>query len=394
MTNYYKDFICYLLFICCAIPLSAQHNMLVLRDTISKRDTIINDVTFKKMTPYNRQQGVLVTVWLNEKESVRSYTPTQVSKYVENGITYKSKTLVHKGEKKQLLLPEVYQRDSISIYMFMPEEEEKLYYISIGDNSSLLIPMQDSQRRKGTNAVRTYLESFPLSKEKTVKAYISKMKPTPASFDDRYEVVTSGNPNAITYFRWGIQGGTGFSSFNSKSDFNQDISYTNEISYFAGLFLDIPITNGVSFHPEVNLQHYAHSYQSETSSKQQTKSYIAYNRNDISIPILIRYTLRSIRGKWLPYIQVGPKLDFSLKRDLDELALNSTTLKINGTDETIKSWSDISHKQDKFNLGINTGIGVEWKVSLKNSLFFDVRYIRDFTEDRINGYYFSLAINL
>lgn len=364
-----------------------QSGYLHLRDSVNRKDTVLSGVSFKYMTATERQ--MLVRASLEGEEEVKNYTPEQLVGYQEDGVRYDSRRLVQEGGIRNYLLPRAYQEDSIIIYKLWLNDKEKVYYFSVGDSTSLLVPMQRSRKRGGNSAAQAFLLSFPAAEDKSVQDYIASMKPTPGAFDSRYTVVKRGNPNYISRFRWGVQAGVGAVSLSGKGLLDKE--YEAKSSFYAGLFFDVPIAVGMSLHPELSFQQYAFSYD---SGKALPRDFITYNRRDLTLPILFRYTFCSLRGKVLPFVQLGPKVDFALKREVDGVQLIKKE-NINGWNGN--EWQDKTMDYDhvdKTNIGLVGGVGVEWKCSFRHSLFIDLRYNTDFMDERVSGLFMNVAFNL
>ena len=115
---------------------------------------------------------------------------------------------------------------------------------------------------------------------------------------------------------------------------------------------------------------------------------VVYNRQDFVLPLMLRYTLVSLKGKILPYMQLGAELGYALK---NESASQYTTT---DPDDFIVWTESGIIKHDKFGIAYTAGIGTEWKIRSNHSLFLDLRYCKETTKDYLTGYYAVVSFNL
>lgn len=356
-----------------------KRNYILYKDTVTGKDTVIMNVSFANKDYKKKQYAVSIVN--GENAIIHTYKAEDIAGYKEGRTLYVSRSLSVDGEVRRVLLPRVYWKDNISIYSFIPDKGQSRFYVQM-PNDSLLLPLKGNSETNGINPLVTYLETFPVAQNETVRKYIRSMKPTPDSFENRYRICRTGNLNYIPEVRWGVLAGAGMVDLTySNDDFGQ------KFQGFVGIFADFPIFEGLSLHPELTYREYSQTAAFYESDKK-NKGNSIYNRRDLIMPLMLRYTLISLKGKVLPYIQAGAELNMAFKK---EYASQFMYIDEKGYTNWVEN-DPVS--QDKFAIAYTMGLGVEWKLLPTHSLFFDLRYSRENSDTRQNGYYAVLSFNL
>ena len=356
---------------------SQRKNLLMYHDPVTGRDTIISHVNFQYGNMREQQYQIRVRM---ADGKLREFLPHEISGYREGRISYYSRTVEVNGEARQVLLPRMYEVDSVFIYRFIQDNDKPKLYVQIGKDAPL-IPFVDEENPARINPqLSAFLKSFPVSEESLVSKYLYAVKPTIGSFEKRHRVVRTGNHNYITRFRWGILAGASL----SKADVEL-FDYTNKMTGFGGLFAEIPVYEDLSIRPEVAFMPYAYSSHQVINGGEKNG---VYNRKDITGTFLFRYTLRSLSGKWLPFAQVGPEVNFALDKSME-----SASRMIDNEGFTILE--KLEHPQEKgATFGLSAGVGVEYVLNTRHSLFFDVRYRQEMEEEGVKGICLTVSFNL
>lgn len=366
----------------CLLPLQAQRrNILVYQDPQTGKDSIISQPSFVPVSSRKAQYEVSI---MKDGNIIERFTPLQVHLYRQGSKTYYSKTIEINGEKKQVMLQRVLktEHDSLSIYRFINDRKFPVYYYQFG-NEPEVYPMAESADSKTGQPLKDYLLSFPVAqKDKYVQDYINKMQPTLQSYKNRARICLNDNINFLPAFRWGIMTGMG----GSRLSTDIEIHSKQQWQWQVGAFADIPLMQfGFSLHPELTfLKFSASSYTQFWNA--------AYNRTTLQVPLLLRYTLVAIRGKILPYVQVGPELGFRVKG-------NTEICRYTNDEEGYVTDYKIYQENNKgFYLTGTAGVGVEMKIQRRHSVFIDLRYRSDFTEDnfplKTSGWFMTASYNL
>ncbi|WP_418697376.1 outer membrane beta-barrel protein [Bacteroides sp.] len=355
-----------------------KRNYILYKDTVTGKDTVIMNVSFANKDYKKKQYAVSIVN--GENKIIHTYKAEDIAGYKEGHILYVSRNLSVDGEVRRVLLPRVYRNDDISIYSFIQDDGRKEYYAQM-PNDSLLLPLKGSPETNGANPLSAYLEQFPAVKENEyIRAYVNQLKPTINSFDNRYIVCRTGNSNYIPHFKWGVLCGAGIYHLSSGG-----FSFNTKGVCSAGLFADQPLLMGFSVHIELAYQQYAFNYEADDI----TEKSVAFNCRNISLPIALRYTAVSLRGKCLPFIHAGVQLNFSFKREIE------SQWKEWKDDEYCRWVYNPSQSLKKNNPSLMAGLGVEWKLRARHSLFFDIRYCRELSNSYyLEGYYATVSYNL
>ena len=356
---------------------SQRRNLVMYYDPVNGRDTILTHVYF--LDDDSRKQQYEINVRLKDG-SKRNFKASEISGYRNGKKSYYSRKLNVGNEVRQALLPRMYEADSVAVYMYIQDNGKRKYYAELGKKAEL-VPLSDEDNPTQVNPrLLAFLKEFPVAQNEEVSKFFDGLKPTVNSFDNRHRVARTGNPNYITRFRWGVMAGAGL----SKAEV-EPYDFGNKLLGFGGLFADIPVYEGFSLRPEVTFSPYAFSsHQTNTAGEVNA----VYNRKDLTGSLLACYTLRSFSGKWLPYALLGPEFYFVQDKSLDRAE--------RWTDEEgyiVLEQQSIPQTKG-VSLGLTAGVGVEYILSSRHSLFFDVRYRHELEEAGIRGIHFSVSFNL
>ncbi|MBE6281917.1 MAG: PorT family protein [Bacteroides sp.] len=358
--------------------INAQNsNLIFYRDSITGCNTIIHNVTFAESNIHLSQYKIAIT--LNGK-IVKEFRADQITGYRKGKKLYYSKKIKLNGNNIHVLLNRVYAEDSIYIYEYVDNNENKILYAETPKDSILLIPLVNDKNKRDFSYLRKYLDKYPISQDNEVKSYLNTMKNNINSFYSRHMVCITENTNHIIKFRWGLTAGVGFS--NLKTD---TYSFGNKMNGYIGVFADIPIVQGLSLYAEGLFIPYGFSC---INNFEKSISHTVYNRTDITSNLLIRHSFRKNESKWIPYIQLGPQISFPLSKDMKsqiQIIDNEGFTQVGYESFNLKTSPDF---------GFILSGGVEYKFQTNHSLFFELRYRQNTGKENINGLYLSLSYNL
>jgi hypothetical protein len=380
--KYRKTILLLLLVLAAALTASAQkgknRNYVILHDTITGKDTALHGGTFLQSAAVQRQYAIQ---WI-KGDTVRLFTPQEIVGYREGNVTYETKLIPVGGEVRQAMVPRRYQTDLFVLYLFVNDEGEKEYYFQeVGDNNRLLTAMQGD----GIHTLIAFLEKFPAAaKHEEVRNYIRSMKPTPSDFRNRYRVASTGNLNYILRPRWGVMAGIG--TFKPEDIFFK--AFSAQIQPHVGAFVNLPLIADFSLQLELS---YRRPVFSKSSVARDRKFDAVYNRHDLIPGLFARYSVNSLRGKWIPYLQAGFEPKIVLSGNAENQALYA---QLADGRWFFGSWKKEERALKSYIPTFAGGAGVEYKLSFRHSLFFDIRYNYEFADERINGFSVSLSYNL
>ena len=187
----------------------------------------------------------------------------------------------------------------------------------------------------------------------------------------------AGNPPLSNRFRWGLTGGISLSRADTET-----FGFGNKVFGYGGLFADIPIYRGLSVRPEVTFR--PHAYKG-CLTNQRYEINAVYNRKDLVGAVHLRYTWHTARGKWLPYILLGPEFNWILDSSMESLEKNVILLEYKYQNHIMEAEKTI---------GVKAGVGVEYTLSSHHSLFFDIGYTQEIEKKNIKGICLTISLNL
>lgn len=358
-----KNFIyltCFLVFF--VADISAQGNYYLLNDSLF--------VGRKMMTGIGKDKFHSVTVEANKK--TLRYTPDSISEFRADGITYDSRIFPSGEERKKVFMERIISADSTFIYYYA-DHNGSYYFL----------------KEKGSNELRQITEENKLFEDFLYQKYgdcptynrLKEYKIKPSSNSMRYanKMYSTCNPNYITRFRFGVMAGAGI-SFMSPEEFSKSES---DFTYYVGLFADIPVSQGFSFHPEAYYMKDA-----IVSSDYKDNSYIdiTYNKETVAIPLLARYSFLFVKGRTVPYMQIGPLVNIGLKKEIEQRTISYE-------EEVHTVFNELGKKNGYLYMGVSCGTGLEYKLTGRHSVFADFRY--NYVNDNGSNHqvFFNLSFN-
>ena len=163
------------------------------------------------------------------------------------------------------------------------------------------------------------------------------------------------NENLIQRVRYGVTASVGGGSPMSNAQAVPPTHYSGiGLSWTAGAFVQVPLDRYFNFRPEVQFAYLNHNHSTQPTSK--------YTRYSLQVPLLFRYNVNQVRGRFVPYVEAGPLLDFRLGGRLETHVSTNSGVSVEAYDNTF------------FQAGLAAGAGVEYKLSRKYSLYAGLRY--------------------
>lgn len=327
------------------------------------------------------QQGVRA---LDGNGKEHYLTPDSVYGFFTRGNYYFRRTITIDGEEKTVFLQreDLFRESDVRVFSYEDENGDTHHFAQVADGETL--PMIDDDGNENIDAVKQRFLQNEYAKDKGTRKMISKMKPTAEGVRKVYKALTHGGFSHYPHFRWGVAASAGIGQVSSDS-------YEFDGKPFAtgGLFADIPIAGGISLHPEMLLGKL--SVKGAMKNAGTLPNSVAYNRTEISVPLMLRYTHFATRGNLVPFVQLGMGASYALKQNCDHRQVVSMSYDKFGPIYSVKEGSDqISTKQTS----VIGGVGAEWVMSNKHSLFLELRYARGISKLSHNDFQFVVGINL
>ena len=166
------------------------------------------------------------------------------------------------------------------------------------------------------------------------------------------------------------------------------------VSVAPGVFADIPLLFGLSYHPELTFEKYAAN--GSLSSETALYSDVAYNVTSLSLPQMLRYTSITRPSRLLPYYELGAQASFNLRRSMDYRYFHRDLLSYLDYRRNINFLKEEVGEESipAISFAVLAGFGVEWQYSRYHSLYFSGRFICELgSVGRIGGM-LQVAYNL
>ncbi|MDR1004855.1 MAG: porin family protein [Prevotellaceae bacterium] len=357
--------------LCGLTSLQAQRlTYLIQRDSVAERDTIVFGELMLQDSPVARQY----TVTLLSADRKQTYTPHDLVGYYDGRVLRLSKSLLVDGRAQQLFVEEGENiGDAFFFFKYLnPQGAVEYYYQKApsgeGDAPPLLLPVKGEGDEVFAAELTDYLKQYPAFQNKRTQTYIRHSVPTDKRYRSLYRITKNQPPT----FRWGV-------TVEGGMLYIEDSSYpTDKMLWHGlfGLFAEWQIINGFSVRPEL-------TYRSSSYTDGRL-IYYKYKRQDLTPTLLLRYTEISTKGKWLPYAQAGIDYNLTLSGHSEVWATGISDLEREDHNKRAKAHT----------VSWVVGAGVEYKLNLRHSFFFDLRYRRELSTLSRSGLYISVSYNL
>lgn len=376
---------------------------IIVKQTEENKDSVINVQIIPSANPkYDFQYGVQVVM----NGEMTTIEPKSILLFKADKNTYVSRQIVDEsGNTKDIFAKRVhYSNDTEpSIYEIYEKDGSSNYYMEQGDAPLTRIVKNSN----GTNQLQDYLvaENNKNGGNAEIEEYIMSMKDTPQSFKRHLKVVRSGNPNTVPHFRWGVGAGAFYNhihlyipsnldTFNPlKENLNRDMLRANAFA-----FVDIPTVRYLSIHSELSFNNvsyvYKYNYSEGTNNLKRRDGELEFNRTSIDVPILLRFYLANMKGKFIPFVDAGFDVNFNIMGKKQERIYHTDK---NGNLSNVVE----TELSDAMHFDVLIGGGVEYRMNPKHSFFLNARYYkslkrleRDIFIFKQRGAYISLSYNL
>lgn len=325
-------------------------------DAVAGLDTIYTQVSLVVENLYTdslrvgmrRQEDTPVEQWFNQE---------QIEYFMYKGIMYEPRQLMQdNGESYRLFL----QRDrgrggsNALVYTLGEGRNRKLYVRQRSDEQLHPLISADGHFSR---YVTDYLSALWPSSTSTASNYIARTKPTRAHFRLAERISHQQNDHYLRHFTYGVLAGMHLTEVHA--DRIGDAS--SQLCVTAGLWADMPLdTWGTSLRIEAN-------YYAFSSMLEDVKHQFAYTYRGIDVPLLLRYTALSVRGRVMPFLEGGVALGFTIDSDLKgEVCVPD--------DQGDYYCFFCGDQKSKLLLNVLAGAGVEVQLTPRHSLWAGLRY--------------------
>lgn len=330
---------------------------------------------------FDMQQGIRAL----DNNSIEHYlTPDSVYGFFTRGYYYFRRTIKFNGENKTVFLQreDLYKECDVRVFSYEDENGKTHHFAQVADGE--MLQMIDDDGNENIDAIKQSFLQNEYAKDKGTRRMISNMKPTAEGIRKVYKALTQGGYSHYPHFRWGVAASTGIGQVSSDS-----YEFDSKLLAAGGFFADIPIAGGVSLHPELLFGKL--SVKGTMKNAGTLPNSVAYNRTEISVPLMLRYTHFATRGNLIPFVQLGVGASYALKQNCDYRQVVSTAYDKFGSIYSVKEGSD---QISDLHTSVIGGVGAEWVVSNKHSLFLELRYAKGISELSHNDFQFVVGLNL
>lgn len=250
--------------------------------------------------------------------------PKDIASYgVDCGYRYLSVTLQTDTVEKQVFIKELIRDNEINLYKY--EDMGGVKYYTIDSKTGKFVLIED-----GGKEFRSLLRKRAEDCDVVYELDKKKMKMTDSSLLSLYESYTNCSLNNYPGIRWGVSLNSGYSFFNFDDEARFDIP--DRAYVMPGFFVDIPIDRRISFRPE--LYYFFTATETESVNLTAKSRDFEYYRHSLVVPLMLRYRFSNVKGKTIPYIEMGATLDLMLSGKItrvEQLGLNIMPLSQTGS---------------------------------------------------------------
>ena len=355
-------------------------------------DSIVRDVElYSKFNNLENQQKV---VRLNDDYSTTTYLPDQVRYYYIGKKRYQSiavrnadgsvSNIFVRRDKRPFYqdgsVPSVFEvynsPDNYSLYVRIKPKEPIVPFDENGNNVITQYYINENKNAGGNENIEKWLSSKPANKRD--RRFIEK-------------VIASQNDNKLPVLRFGAGVGVNINSIQLTDYMGEESDYGSQTQAAATLFADYRSSCGFGLHVDLTFNK-ASCDKYDPKDKDGKTFHVIYNRTTLNLPVMLRYTFTSLRGKWLPFVQAGIQGDFSLKDECFDYRIYKQD------DDDEPGYYYGKYEASKSNFSFVGGAGIEYRLTPKHSVFFDVKYTTPFgPKHEMNKYcmkYNSIIFNL
>jgi hypothetical protein len=297
---------------------------------------------------------------VKSKEVVITYMPDDLLEYgFKDGTTYVSKTISVNGTERRVFLKRLV-KDKTALYYYSSSDFEA-YYLETED--SILIELSKKETPDYKNTLITYMRNCPdmtnsIKLVRYEKSHLSRL----------VSIYNTCSPKPFPYRKFGLIVGYGQTGLSVPEKYAGDISQPgwtdSNKGFVVGLTADIPINaSNFSINTSVLVSKNGYSY---NEKNQQVETDILINFTSIDVPVLVRYTVPSMKLR--PFVNGGGVFSYHMNNtsNIYQATVNQDVITIN----EISSHKLVSDEQ----FGFSIGGGVQKNINYKNTISVELRY--------------------
>jgi hypothetical protein len=293
------------------------------------------------------------------------YTPYEVKEFgFKDGRVYISKEIQIADSSKRVFLERL-TKGNTTLYYYKGKGI-KTFFIQKDSTLFVEIPKQNTKEVDYSKQLLSLTKDCPNVLD--ASKLVTYNKKSLSKLITRYNQCVL---KPFPHFRYGFLIGYEYSKLIPSVEQNENLKYFDykyDGGFSIGLFLDNPIlVSDFSLHTEINFSKHGYSYNHISTSEDLD---LIINISSLRVPILIRYTLP--KNSFRPYFNTGAIFSYNTKNEnaLYKAAFSDNIIEISVQNEE----SIISNNE----IGYIVGCGLEYNLDYKKSIFFEIRYSKQF----------------
>ncbi len=355
------------------------------------RDSLVNNVIFTGIDSISSWQHQMI---YRQGDSLRRLLPEQVSRVKRGNKTYWSQMIeTRPGVVERLMVQRSLNGGEgwPSLYKYYEEEDKPQIYVQVQDGVLKRLDPKDPD-----NVFRHELRRLNAEQggNAQIDQRLTKLKANRYGLREARALIASQNDNQIPRNRYGV----GIGLFGNSTQLtlvekegSLSLPRQNQLQMTVTAWADFRSLDGLSFHPELTFQ----KTSAHVPAVDNHRAEVAFNRTQLCVPLLVRYTCVQLHGPWLPYVEGGVQLYTTMRNECKLQYI------MYDNEDYVAGMSISEYSENSSWINPVAGLGVEYRLTPRHSLFFDVRYLLGL-EDRIEtvlnvkqgGWMASLSINL
>lgn len=327
-----------------------------------KTDSILN--VGVKIVDGGEMQNMRVCQ-VREGYEITEYSPYDIKEYgFPDGRIYVSKEIQISGSSFRAFL-RLLHRDQFTLYHYIGKGINT-FFVEKNDSLFVELPRRDENNKSFRVLLSDLTDDCPEAED--YSRLVRYSVPSLIMFAEKYNACEFRTFASLRYgfsFGMGVYRLKPLHSENGRLD-HFNVEYVNNISM--GLFLESPLPTGnLSVQAELNFLRNSISY---NGSFENINMDLLVNLTSLNLPLIVRYTHPS--GKIRPFFNTGVFGSYYFKNETHhfETTIGYSQIQINKLDDEMF----LNNAQ----LGYLIGAGLEYRMSYKRSMIFELRYFNPF----------------
>ena len=364
------------LFTIALIPCYSQSNYYVMDSTMNSGFKVLSNGALPRSE----------SICFRKKTDVVCYTPYEIREYGRRDRRiYVSKNINYNNSSKRVFMERIV-KGRLTLYCY-EADDKKTYFFEKDDSGLIELPETDAENKGFKDILMQYVSDCDNIDD--ILQFVGYKKRALKKFGNQYNIC---NLAPFPYIKYGVTVGSEFQRLILPDKIDNAnfrlINFKYKGSISAGVFLDVPIlvTNWSAYINPYFTKH-SYSYKEQTEGKE---TFYTAEINSIKIPLSLKYTIPD--KKLRQFFMAGGVFSYNFKasNSFFESTANSNIITIDK-----RLLPDIS----TMSIGFSIGTGIEYKLNLKKSLFFNLHYTNLYplsikSYPKTSAFSMSVGINL